>query len=398
LVQIEENVWSAWRNAVGEDVEEPTLLLKFSPAGESTAAVHAVRESISEVWPTVQKEIDESEDPDRFAGEWRCLATPGGVLIQVAECNVFEQIIRGLVRGLERRGIDGIVGLPEQPTGVEAPSNADMLICRLRVSGHRRRFDLGYEWDPDPDAQAKIVAAAEHWCKQLGEQAGYALTKSTITRVPIGLGEDATAALLEGSSDNANAMLVAVSDREFRKIGAGPAGGLGLIVGGATIEEGGWRAALDELTRLLCENADLLVYSHVRRGWSGGLFSRPSQAHDWPSRPDAEPTAAGWTNQAFEDVFAPDAFALQLLGPAYAGRLTDTPHYRRDRVGDGHTLLEHTDPTAWFEAPFIPRGQHPGFGDLTPPPVLVEAREELAPILYTPGALNRAGYTDMPGL
>jgi hypothetical protein len=66
-------------------------------------------------------------------------------------------------------------------------------------------------------------------------------------------------------------------------------------------------------------------------------------------------------------------------------------------VGDSGTLLEHRDLQPWFDAPFVPYGQRPDPGEPAPP-VLAAARRELEAILYTPGALSRAGYTDVQDL
>ncbi|MDQ3741069.1 MAG: hypothetical protein M3389_09020, partial [Actinomycetota bacterium] len=92
-----------------------------------------------------------------------------------------------------------------------------------------------------------------------------------------------------------------------------------------------------------------------------------------PELPGGLPGAA----RAFEDRFAPDAFGVQLLGPGYEGRVPPTPLYRAEPAGAGCTLLEHADLPAWLDEPFGPEV----------PPVLAEAREALAPILFGPELL-----------
>jgi hypothetical protein len=82
---------------------------------------------------------------------------------------------------------------------------------------------------------------------------------------------------------------------------------------------------------------------------------------------------------------------MQLLGPGYAGRLPEDPAWRRQPAGSSAVLLEHIDFPAWFDAPFTAVGDAK---PLAPPAVLARARQELAPILYTPGALSRNGYAD----
>jgi hypothetical protein len=173
-------------------------------------------------------------------------------------------------------------------------------------------------------------------------------------------------------------------------------GGLGLAVGGADLDAGRWERALDELTSLLRENADMLAYAYIRRGSRTAVFGDRLD-RDWPKRPNPRPRGGGWTSEAFEDVFAPDAFAVQLLGAGYAGRVRDSPSYRQEPVGERATLLEHLDLPAWFDAPFVPYGRRHD-PDEPLPPVLAKARAELEPILYSPGALSRAGYADVPDL
>jgi hypothetical protein len=121
-----------------------------------------------------------------------------------------------------------------------------------------------------------------------------------------------------------------------------------------------------------------------------------SLSHDWPHRAGSKPRGAGFTRQAFEDLYAPDAFGVQLLGPGYAGRLPESANWREERVGSASVLLEHVDLSEWFDAPFVPRGQLLAPADQPEPPaVLAQARIELAPILHSPGVLARAGYPDI---
>jgi hypothetical protein len=167
---------------------------------------------------------------------------------------------------------------------------------------------------------------------------------------------------------------------------------MSLVVGGALLDGDGWKAALAELTALLRDHGDLLAYAHIRRGRNyRAAAHEQSLPSEWPRRPDDQPKGIGFAPEAFEDVYAPDAFGTQLLGPGYAGRMPDNPAWRRQPAGSSAILLEHVDLPAWFDAPFT------AVGDAKPPAppvVLARARQELAPILYTPGALSRNGYAD----
>jgi hypothetical protein len=166
------------------------------------------------------------------------------------------------------------------------------------------------------------------------------------------------------------------------------------------VEGGEWQRPLAELTGLLREHADLAAYAYVRRGWAVTEALLGNRLpFDWPYRADYQPRGAGFTHQAFDDVYAPDAFGVQLLGPGYAGRLQDSEAWVAEKAGSEAALLEHVDQAAWFSAPFIPFRQQPQHrGQVPAPAVLAEAREVLAPILYSPGVLDHGGWTDAEGL
>jgi hypothetical protein len=402
MVRIAELVWPAWREQA-ERWDEPSLLLLFSTTGDHGDAARAVRESVLEVQDAFEAKAETSGDPDPpFVGEWDWVRVSDGVLVHVVECDLFEEMLPAVAAALERRGIEGTFDLRERPVVATPPTTAHMLECRLRVRGVRvRREPRAYRWRPDPEAHEAILAAAERWCRRHGRRATDSLSSGTVGPVPIEPGEDVLERMREEVADNMYVSLSAVTADEFRSIGARAwVGGVSIVVGGAWVEAGEWQRPLAELTALLRDHADLLAYGYVRRGWAvtEALLGN-SLPFDWPYRADHQPRGAGFTHQAFDDVYAPDAFALQLLGPGYAGRLPDSEAWLAEPAGSAAALLEHVDQAAWFGAPFIPFGQRPRHPDQAPvPAVLAEAREALAPILYSPGVLDRAGWTDAEGL
>ena len=117
---------------------------------------------------------------------------------------------------------------------------------------------------------------------------------------------------------------------------------------------------------------------------------------DWPQRADDRPRGAGWTDVSFEDIYAPDAFGVQLLGPGYADRVPDLDPWRTESLGGSAVLLEHTDLVAWFAQPFVPYRQQLRREERPRPEILARARAELAPILYTSGVLADR-FPDMGG-
>jgi hypothetical protein len=259
------------------------------------------------------------------------------------------------------------------------------------VRGRRtHREPRFYGWETDPQAYEAILAAGRNWCGRAGPDATFSLTKGTLGPIPVERAEDTLDRLLDAVTGITHVNLTAVTADAFRCVAARPwVGAVSLIAGGADI--GG--QALAELTGLLRDHAELLVYGYIKRGWSlsGALLDAPID--DWPERPDAQPRGIGFTREAFDDLFAPDAFDVQLLGPGYTGRVPASPSWRHQQTG-GAVLLEHVDPAAWFDAPFVPFGRMLPRPERHVPEVLDRARTELAPILYTRGALKRAGHVE----
>jgi hypothetical protein len=392
MVRIAEPVWAAWREQIAH-WDEPALLLLLTAVADHGDAARALRESVLEVQDAHRAEAERAGEPDPpSAGEWDWVRVSEGVLVQVVECEALESVLPAIAVALDRRGIEGAFNLADEPSVAARPRAAHMIECRVRVRGERvNRGPRDYLWRADPQAHEQIVAAAERWCRRRGPRATESLSVGTVGPVAVEPGEDVLDRMHEAVVDRIHVELCAVTADGFRSVAARPwSGGVSLLEGGAWIEAGRWHRALAELTGVLREHADQLAYGFLRRGWAvdEALLS-DSLAYDWPQRPDREPSGIGFTPQAFEDVFAPDAFAVQLLGPGYAGRVPDAPAWRQQRAATAAVLLEHRDLPAWFDAPLVP------FRDRTwerthpqPPAVLAGARAALAPILYAPGVLS----------
>ena len=390
-VRIAESVLSAWRDELDEVPGEPGVQMLLSPAGDHQQAARAVRESFVELHDAYSDELDRSESEPWWPGEWDTLRVPGGVVVRVEDFDADESALFAFAAGLERRGVEGSLDVYHPPAVPTPPNAAHLLECRVRVRGERLRAEPRiYHWRADLRAHEAILAAAERWCRQRMPQAACKLTAGRIG-VPVEAGEDVLDRMRDAVIDSEPTVVSTVSDDEFRSVAArSSSGGVSLIVGGARVEDGGWRSALSELTDLLHEHADLLAYAYVRRGWAyrAAVLHRELSA-DWPRRPNDQPRGPGGTPEAFEDVYAPDAFGVQLLGPGYAGRAPKSAAWRQQPAGSAAVLLEHVDLAAWFDAPFVPFWT----AEQAPPPtILARARMELAPILYSPGVLSRNGY------
>lgn len=396
--RIAERVWPAWREQV-EKWDEPSLLLLFSPVGDPGEAAVAVRASVLEVQAAFDEAAERSGAPDPpFVGEWDWVRVSEGVLVHVVECDMLEEMLPAVAAALERRGIEGVFDLGDRSTVATPPTTAHFVECRLRVRGGRLRHERrAYFWEADAEAHEAVLAVADRWCRANRPGATHSLSSGTIGPIEIEPDEDVLERMRAEVVDKMHVEVSVVTAAEFRSVAARAwAGGVSLVVGGARVEAGEWRRPLAELTALLRDHADLLAYGYVRRGWAvKEALLAPSLSFDWPRRAEDEPRGIAFTSQAFEDLYAPDAFGIQLLGPGYVDRIPESTTWRTQPAGENAVLLEHVDLPPWLDAPFVPFGQRPRNPDeLQPPAVLTQARYELASILYSPGVLKRAGFAD----
>jgi hypothetical protein len=192
------------------------------------------------------------------------------------------------------------------------------------------------------------------------------------------------------------ATLTTVAGDAFRSVRANRSGGISLVVGGREIDDSAWRKALWQLVSILRYHADGLVYASIMRGWDvRAALIGDSLSVDWPQRPDEQPRGIGGARLAFEDLYAPDAFGVQLLGPGYADRLPVSANWQAESVGKAAVLLQHVDPGAWFAEPFVPFRQELRMEDRPQRELLTQSRAELAAILFSRGILARSGFPDM---
>jgi hypothetical protein len=141
------------------------------------------------------------------------------------------------------------------------------------------------------------------------------------------------------------------------------------------------------------------VYGGVRRGCKArAALDDGRLPADWPRRPDERPRGNLATATAFEDMLAPDAFGVQLLGASYTGRLEldadAAGRWHAERVGDA-TLLAHTEPARWFAAPPTQPADHGVFVGPDASDLSATARNDLREIVCQPGVLTSFGFGDM---
>jgi hypothetical protein len=281
----------------------------------------------------------------------------------------------------------------------ELPEQCDLLECRVRIRGRREHAGGGYFWRCDRDAQLAFLAAANRWRRSAAEGAVDTVRKGGLAAVPAPADEEVLYRHWSGLDYHSDIVVSAGRPDGFRSVAARSyTGGVSLVVGGAEVAADRWPHALAELTAVLREQADLLAYGYLRRGWRVGsaVWNRVF-GPDWPQRANDRPAGTGFAPEAFEDVYAPDVFGVQLLGPGYASRVPEHPRWETEPVGTASVLLKHADPAAWYAAPPITPPADDRWDPTQPPPALLtEARSLMASILYSPGVLSREGYADEP--
>ncbi|MBJ7332951.1 MAG: hypothetical protein JHC95_23860, partial [Solirubrobacteraceae bacterium] len=277
------------------------------------------------------------------------------------------------------------------------PRFCPLLECRVRVRGERERQKSGrYRWVPDVEAEKVLLRAAAEWRRGIDGDAQVVLDE---TMYPFPFDDEP---MLDRQQERAvdrkrGFVITATTAVGFRAVsGHGYNGSVSLEVGGASVTDA-WADELDELVAFLAEHAPLIAYGYIRRGWMRADAARASApGADWPARPDSRPGTAS-THGAFEDVYAPDIFGVQLLGAGYHGRWSDDPRWNVRALGSA-TLISSTNPDAWFAEPPLhePTDDHQPTLIAAEAPIaeLEQARRDHPEILYRPGVLTADGYTD----
>jgi hypothetical protein len=383
MIMISESVWPGARAIYEEDLESPVTMLLAS-TGVHAQVERAVSESIAEVQEQLSGE-------DTELGEWEWLQLSDGVLLRLGDSLIFEKELCEVAAALGRRGVEGSISLYAPVVGATPPMLDDLLECRVRIRGTRRREDFKtYLWRPDRGAHLAFLAAADQWRLGLRPSEEASVEQGTMAPLAVEPDESLADRLSAAMANNEQIIASSVTGGECRSVSARPyTGGVSLVVSGSAVRGERWARPLDELTAILCEHADLIAYAYIRRGWAvRATLTSDAVPEDWPQRP--QPKGSGSTPQAFEEAYAPDSFGLQLLGPGYAGRVPEHGSWQSTPVGSSSTLVAHHDCAAWFKFPFV----QPPWDERveeTEHRLLAQARKELAPILYSPGVLSSSG-------
>lgn len=385
MVEIAEQVWQAW-SEVAEQTYKPVIWLRLATRVRRDRALAAVREACDDAIAALD-DARPSDAREWFPGGLGAAAVPGGVAVEVLYPDDFPRLMTLLVAGLEERKISGRLELLEATSVQTPPREIPLIECRMRVLG-KRYHTTGryYKRHVDESALWQLVQEGVGWCQELGAPLGRSLGISLLPRVAVGPGDDLDG-LLRSASESVGIHtfdLMAAGIERFRMVAIRPSTGcVSLIHGENDLSDNGWRSVVHELKESLLASSRLLVYALVKHGSSvSAARIGNSLFRDWPQRPGFNANAG--FEAAFEDEYAPDAFAIQLLGPGYKGRIPTGASWRQTSRSTDRVVLQHADLARWFDAPFGPfGGASAAGGRVEPPDVLRDARHDFAPILFT---------------
>jgi hypothetical protein len=334
-VLVADRVWERWRE-LSADSSKPWVALLFASELDSEAA----RRKLADAVGRVVSEFERSQDnlPDRVeevpAGAWNLAKVPEGVMLTVGEkCGAFELLMRRVVHHLGEDGVTGSFDLYELPEVPRPPKLTDLLEARLRVNGERFPQGYHYGWAADRESLWRVATAGLGWCLESPPERGVSIQVRTLPPLPVAATDDAEGVLREGlaSAENlGNVVLRSIGAERFRSLAVEPSTGrVTLVDGGSAIHGDGWVDSLRELIDLVRATSRELVYGFIKRG----TLTHPAESgwslnQDWP-QPSSGVSKRG---EAFEDLYVPDAFGIQLLGPGFGDRLPAGPDWNRTEL------------------------------------------------------------------
>ena len=331
-----------------------------------TRVVHAFEARHAHVPPGV-------DEP--FAGEWDVTRVPeGAMLIGGYKSDAFEELLQAIVEDLGREGLRGTLDLYALPEVPSLPAGIGVVEARVRVLG-RRVVNGRDRWAANRAALDRVLRTASRWCLEARPDRGVTLRRGAMPELLVRRCDSPYGRLRDVMGDAGWTTLRSVGNERFRSATVAPdEGRVTIVEGGPVVHRAGWRPSVAAATEFLRAVSADVVYGFTRR------VSRLTDAEF----PNPQSTDRLQTSQldavAHEERFAPDAFAIQLLGPGYAARIPIGEDWREIQLGAGRVLLEHTDPAPWFDEITLEEALA---GESVPRRGVVErARSDFAPILF----------------
>jgi hypothetical protein len=376
MVKLPKRVLKRWRELSADSYKvriELVLTSQLDPAAATQVLSQSVKRVVK-AFETKHADVPPGVD-EPFAGEWDVARVPeGAMLVGGYKSDAFEELLHAIVEDLGRKGVRGTLDLYELPEAPSLPAGIGVIEARVRVLG-RRVVNGRDRWAAKRAALDRMLKAATRWCLEARPDRGVTLQNGAMPALLIRRCDSPYGRLRDVMGEAGWTTLRSVGHDRFRSATVAPGEGRVTIVeGGPVLHRAGWRSSVDAAKEFLRGVSADAVYGFVRR------VSRVTDAEF----ADRQSTDRLRTSQldaiAHEERCAPDAFAIQLLGPRYAGRIPAGEDWRETKLGAGRVLLEHVNPAPWFDEVTLEEALG---GESVPRHAVVErARSDFAPILF----------------
>jgi len=381
MVKLPKRVLERWRELSSESRKVHIELLLASRLDPDAAAV-ALSRSLDRILAAFEARYEDppAGEDEPCPGEWDVTPVPEGAMLTGGyKCDAFEEMLSAIVEDLGREGVTGKLDLYALPPAPEPPFGIGVIEAGVRVLG--RRVTNGRDrWAADRTALLRVVAVAVEWCLQSRPDLGVTIRGSGGPTLLVRRCDCARDKLLDAAGGRGRTTLCSVGADRFRGAVVAPAEGrVTVFEGGPLLHAAGWRPSVDACRGFLQSVSDDIVYGRVRqahqlRDAEAGYRERKERLGS--ARMDAT---------AHEDHGVPDAFAIQVLGPGYSGRLPSGTDWRFTDLGKERMLVVHCEPAPWFDELTLAEAFE---GESIPRRIVLErARSEFDALLLPP-------YTD----
>jgi hypothetical protein len=350
MIRMPKRVVKRWRAIDGDgqygddtyiEVLFTSRLDPVAAADVLTASLRRVQDEYAETHPEV--------DPDLrgvpFAGEWDVTPVAEGALVFGGrKSDDGEAVLLAIVADLDGRGVSGKLDLYALPEAPLRPAGIGVIDASLRIVGQRVAGPGRSQWSADRDALERVVEAATHWCLGARPDRAVTINSGTLPTMLVRRAESPYARVRDVLHREFLMTFSSIGDDRFRTVAVSPDDGrVSLLEGGPRLHRSGWRPAVAAVTEFLASVSADLVYARVRR--ENDIHHAESPETVGADRP----RAYDWDAIPYEDHLAPDAYAIQLLGPGYQGRLPNGDEWNTTELPGGRVLLEQADLAGWFD-------------------------------------------------
>jgi hypothetical protein len=377
VASVTARVWRVWQERYDESPKATIDLLfqsDIGPAAARSALQHAVDQAVSRE-DRAQEELSPEEDPPGI-GSWAVASVPEGQLLSVGnKCDVFEPLLKTVVRELTRLGVTGRFDVYESPPPTYPawfPGAATHRGAHVWLTPPSQpAVDAPV---PDFEDFERVTRTAVDWVLRSSPDVALVVEQLDLPAMPVKRSQDALEIVLD-LIDRQWLTLTSIGESQFRRVVmARNEGRLSLIEGGPVGDHEKIPASLVNLKHFLRAHSSDIAYAFIRAGLALDRTTAPTiLAGDerWPRfsywKPHLTPTEP------------PDVFGIQLLGPGHR-TVKASPNWTIETLPRDRFLFEHVEPERWFGPMNL---EHALAGGEPPSPEQVtEGRIELTDLLF----------------